>query len=113
MIATWNDFEEGTDVEFGVPMSVDMETKTPEVLLRSLPLQVNWDRARGDGVLQVYRDGARIYNQRQPSGVFLSLGSEHAYEIKVWVPDCPTPLAQTVKIRRQDPIPRVTPIAAD
>ena len=113
MIATWNDFEEGTDVEFGVPMGIDMEAATPEVLLRSSPLQVTWDQTRGDGILQIYRDGTLIYDQRHSSGVFLSLASERTYEVKVWMPDCPTPLVKAVKIRCQDPIPRVTPIAVE
>jgi hypothetical protein len=108
MIATWNDFEEGTDVKFGVRMAVDMEAAASDVLLRSSPLQVNWDQARGDGVVQVYSNGTVIYEQRHFPGVFLSLQPERAFELKVWVRDCPMPLAKTVKIRREDPIPHST-----
>ncbi|OAD20912.1 lipoprotein, partial [Candidatus Thiomargarita nelsonii] len=45
MIATWNDFEEGSDIEFGVEMIVDMESE-PELLVRSSPFEVKWDRGK-------------------------------------------------------------------
>ena len=107
LIATWNDFEEGTDIEFGVRMIVDMENPSAEILLRSSPFQINWDPTKGEGVLQVYKNKGLIYNQKHSSGVTISLESEHAYEIKVWLPDGPTPLTplvQTIKIRSQENI---------
>ncbi len=104
MIATWNDFEEGTDVEFGVNMVVDMEDPMPDVLMRSSPFQVVWNDARGPLTLQVYRHGDLIHSQIHPPGVFLSLPSGHAYEVKLWV-DGEHTLSKAVKIRRPDPIP--------
>jgi hypothetical protein len=113
MIATWNDFEEGTDVEFGdenmefgADMVVNMEDPTPEVLVRSSPFQVGWNDARGPLTLQVYADGTLIHNQVQPSGVFLSLpsGQPYAYEVKLWL-DGQHAVSKAVKVRKQDPIP--------
>ena len=111
MIATWNDFEEGTDVEFGdenmefgADMVVNMEDPTPQVLVRSSPFQVGWNDARGPLTLQVYRHGDLIHSQVHPPGVFLSLPSEHAYEVKLWL-DGEHTLSKAVKVRKQDPIP--------
>jgi hypothetical protein len=112
MVATYNDMEEGTDIEQGVEMDVDMEATQPEILLRSTPLRVTWDGARGDLPLQVYRDGELIFDETCPAGTYLSLESGQAYEIKVWLPSG-TPLARTVKIRREDPVPGVDPIGVE
>jgi hypothetical protein len=126
MIDTLNDFEEGTDVEFGIDMVVDMSDPTPEILIRSTPLQVVWDAALGDGVLQVYRNGQLIYSQSHSSGSWLSLTPdtaydtpdaayqipETAYEIKIWT-SASNPLSKTMKIRREDPQPGVTPISVE
>ncbi len=60
MIETWNDFEEGTDVEFGVEMIVDMEKPYPDLLPRSSPLKVIWNS--GSAVVQVYKDGNLEYD---------------------------------------------------
>ncbi len=113
LIATWNDFEEGTDIEFGLWMVVDMESSSPEVLLRSSPLEVVWEEARGEGVVQVYRTGNLIYEQRHRSGVYFAMESGVAYEIKLWVDGRLEPFAKAVKIRAQDPIARVSPIVVD
>ena len=128
MIDTLNDFEEGTDVEFGVEMAVDMGNPAPEILIRSSPLQVVWDAALGDGELQVYKNGNQtpIYANRHSPGTWLSLLPdsaydspdagyqipEAAYEIKVWT-SANSPLAKTIKIRREDPVPGITPIAVE
>jgi hypothetical protein len=110
MIATWNDFEEGTDIEFGVEMIVDMEDPYPELLVRSSPVEVKWDPNRGDAVLQVYKDGEMIHNQNHSSGVLIALESGSKYELKIWVSGAPTPIAKWIKIRSQDPIPNTSPI---
>ena len=113
MIGTWNDFEEGTDIEFGLQMVVDMELPVPEVLLRSSPLVVVWDPTRGEGTLQVYRNGDLVYDEQHGPGVFFALESGAAYEIKLWSGGRPEPFAKTVKIRRHDPIAGVSPIVVD
>lgn len=114
LIATWNDFEEGTDVEAGIRMEVDMEVAWPEILLRSSPLEVVWDDSRGERTLQVYRDcrATPLYSATHPSGSLLCLESGVAYEIKVWT-GADRFLSRTVKIRAQDPVPGVAPIPAD
>lgn len=104
LIATWNDYEEGTDIEHGVRMRVDMEAVLPEILMRSSPLEVTWDPARGAGVLQVYENGVLIHEEQALPPVVLTLTSGTAYELKLWTGD-PSPLVRTVKIRRQDPHP--------
>jgi hypothetical protein len=111
MIATYNDVEEGTDIEFGIEMLVDMEDARSEILVRSSPVTATWDALRGDLLLQIYRDGRVIYEQTHSPGVRLSLASEQAYEIKVW--PSASPLAKTVKIRRQDPVPGAAPIIVE
>ena len=97
---------------FGVEMLVDMEDPRPEILLRSSPIRVTWDGSRGDATLQVYRDGLVIYEQTHSPDVDLSLAPGQVYEIKIWMRSAP-PLAKTIKIRRQDPVPGVTPIAVE
>jgi hypothetical protein len=104
MIATWNDYEEGTDVEYGIAMIVDMELPTPEILMRSSPITVTWSPAIGEKVLQVYKGGVLIFDELRSPPVTLYLESGHAYEIKLWL-DGSTTLSKTVKIRRQDPDP--------
>jgi hypothetical protein len=113
LIGTFNDHEEGTDVEHGVPMVVDMEEQASAILMRSSPFEVVWDPARGEAVLQVYGRGRLLHDQRHEPGVFVALRSGEAYEVKPWVAGCPEPLARTVKVRAQDPIPGVTPIDVD
>lgn len=105
MIATWNDFEEGTDVEFGTGMCVDVGDLRADVLMRGAPIEVTWE---GEGVLQLYEDGLLIYDQgHQPpvtipsAAIPVPLESGHAYEVKVWIDGAPH--AQRLKIRRQDP----------
>jgi hypothetical protein len=112
MIATWNDYEEGTDVESGVQMVVDMqeaEANTPQVLVRSSPLDVTWDG--GLGTVQVYYMCSEppVYNQGDQSPP-VTLGRdpplfepEEAYEIKLWL--SPEPISRIVKIRSRDPHP--------
>ena len=72
--------------------------------MRSSPFQVGWNDARGPLTLQVYRHGDLIHSQVHPPGVFLSLPSEHAYEVKLWL-DGEHTLSKAVKVRKQDPIP--------
>ena len=102
MIATWNDFEEGTDIEFGVRMTVDMEDPDPALLIRSSPLTVTWNPDRGEAVVQVYQGGTLIYDQAHSSGVSLELESQLTYEIKIWVSGSPEVIAKWVKIRSYD-----------
>jgi hypothetical protein len=112
MIDTFNDLEEGSDIEFGIDMLVDMEDTQPEILLRSSPVQVTWNCARGQAPLQVYRDGRLIYERTHSPGVFLSLASNRAYEIKVWASSS-SALSKAIKVRRQDPIPGAAPISVE
>lgn len=111
MIATWNDFEEGTDVEYGVRMVVDMDAARPEnpgrpeILMRGSPLEVTWIPGAGDDVLQVYENGMLIYEEVRTPPVVLAFESGQAYELKVWGGLPGDPREQTVKIRRQDPDP--------
>lgn len=113
MIDTWNDFEEGTDIEFGVEMLVDMEDQDPELLVRSSPFEVTWNPNRGEAVLQVYKDGNLIYDQSHSTGVFIVLKSNIKYEIKIWISGSLTPKAKWIKIRSQDSIPNTSPIIVD
>lgn len=113
MVGTWNDFEEGTDIEYGVCMLVDMEKPDPELLIRSTPVIVYWDCEIGDAVLQVYKSGQLLYDQEQSPGICMSLSPGAIYELKLWIPGSPTPLAKWIKIRRSDPIPDVEPIVVD
>jgi hypothetical protein len=101
MIATWNDFEEGTDIEYGIGMDVKMDDPTPEVLMRSSPFTVNW--AGGPRQLQVYHDclADPIYNQLRAPGTVLTLASGEAYELKIWSGS--DYLSKIVKVRSQDP----------
>jgi hypothetical protein len=99
---TWNDFEEGTDVEAGITMAVDMEETLPSVLLRSNPFHVNWAPARGPLPVQIYREGALVFDQvRSPGGRF-RLPAGPCYEVKVWTSGSST-LSRAVRTRRVDP----------
>ena len=102
MIATWNDFEEGTDIEYGIGMDVNMDDPTPEVLMRSSPFTVTWKG--GPRQLQVYHDcqPTPIYDELREPGAVLSLDSKEGYEIKVWVSGFAY-LSKIVKVRSQDP----------
>ncbi len=104
MIATWNDFEEGTDIEFGAQMIVDMEDPDPALLVRSSPIIVTWDLSRGEAVLQVYKDGDIIYDKRRLAGVLIELESATEYEFKIWVTGSSTPISKWIKTRSNDPI---------
>jgi len=120
MIETWNDFEEGTDVEFGIGMQVDMDGDLagdpfPEVLIRSWPFEATWIPVTNKDELQIYHDGMLIFPLPSPPAEYLSppvtipsddvdvvIDTDQAYEIKVWTN--PTdPLVKWVKTRRQDP----------
>ena len=101
LLETWNDFEEGTDIEFGIDMIVNMEEEYPALLVRSSPLTVEWDPARGELALQVYKEGRLIYDQRKASGVALALNPRGEYEVKLWTSGTDT-LSQWVKIRSKD-----------
>jgi hypothetical protein len=102
LLETWNDFEEGTDMEFGIDMMVDMEATDPELLIRSSPVKVEWDSARGDLVLQVYENGNVIFDQTKSPGVSLNLKSKSTYELKIWISGEDV-LSKWIKIRSQDP----------
>lgn len=121
MIATWNDFEEGTDIEYGVRMVVDMEKVVevdnvekpdPEMLIRSSPVKVCWNPGSGEvkDTLQVYTCHELIYSQQHDPGVWLSLIPGTIYELKVWKYGSSVPLTKFVKIRRIDPVPDVDPV---
>lgn len=113
MIGTWNDFEEGTDIEYGVQMLVDMERADPEVLLRSSPVLVGW-RADATGAhLQVYKNYQLLYDQAHDPGIYISLSTGNFYELKVWLPGEAEPLTKWIKIRRNDPVPGVEPVSVD
>jgi hypothetical protein len=62
-------------------MVVDMETSDPEILVRSSPLQVRWNAAPGDLLVQIYRDSLPepIDGQSHSPGVVLQLVSGCAY----------------------------------
>lgn len=105
LIETWNDFEEGTDIEFGVKMTVNMEDNDPSypaLLVRSSPFKVEWNSSRGLLPLQVYKDGNVIYeNQHAYPGISIKLDSKARYELKLWLPDGKT-LSKWIMIRNQD-----------
>ncbi len=113
MVGTWNDFEEGTDIEYGVHMQVILGKPGPELLLRSTPVMVDWDSSAAGSVLQVYKDHQLIYDQPHTPGVYLSLTPGCIYELKVWIPTSSTPLSQYIKIRREDPVPDVVPVVVE
>lgn len=112
MVGTWNDFEEGTDIEYGVRMSVVMEKEDPELLLRSTPVMVDWSADIGSAPFQVYKGGQLIYDQYHSPGVYLSLTPGAVYELKIWTSGTTT-LNNYIKIRRHDPIPDVTPVVVE
>lgn len=109
MIATWNDYQEGTDIEAGVLMDLDLEEAAPLTAIRSTPLRVTWDPRRGKGVVQVYDQGRVIYEASHAPGVWLRLQPASTYEVKVWTDGAP-PLARWVRTRRHDPVPGVTAV---
>jgi hypothetical protein len=114
ILETWNDIEEGSDHEYTeleAPtdnMIVDMELLDPEILVRSSPMQVTWHASRGGLPLQLYKDMKLFYERTHSPGVFLKLVPGCAYEVKIWVGG--TPIAKTIKVRHEDPIPGVTPV---
>ncbi len=111
LIGTWNDFEEGTDIEFGVEMIVDMEDPDPDLLVRSSPIEIVWNPSRGKAQLKVYEAGIPICEEQISSGAFLSLESGAEYEVKIWVPGSVDPIGKWIKIRSQDPRPSPLPKA--
>jgi hypothetical protein len=121
LIETWNDFEEGTDVEYGVEPIVDLDDSSAAQLIRSAPFRVDWSAAHVNPVLQVYKNGnpVPIYDQTQTPGVWLGLKSVENdgdyYELKLWAADLPAPgfIARSVVVRHQDPVPGVTPVIVD
>ncbi len=111
MIDTWNDFEEGTDIEFGVGMAVDMDDQYSQLLVRSTPLRVKWNPDKGEVVFQVYKNGNLIYDQKHSPGFFIALEPNTKYEFKIW--PFGLPISKWVMIRRRDPIPDTSPIVVD
>lgn len=107
LIGTWNDFEEGTDIEFGVDMTINMEDNEnfyQDILVRSSPFKVEWNPSRGALSLQVYKDGNLIFDQKRLSGSSITLASGGDYAVKLWISDSPTDaIIKKVKIRSQDP----------
>ena len=104
LISTWNDSEEGSDIEDGLDgRTVDMEDPFPETLIRSTPVKVVWNPARGPADVQVYKHCARDpdYRRIHESGVSIDLLPGEVHEIKVWVSD--PPLVKVVKVRHPDP----------
>ncbi len=112
MIATWNDFEEGTDIELGIDMVLDMELTYPEIILRSTPFRIDWTQGGGWGVLQFYKNGGLLKDlDTSSSGQYFSVQPQTAYEIKVWTNG--TVLERTVKVRQEDPISGVSVTVLD
>jgi hypothetical protein len=117
LIETWNDFEEGTDIEFGVEMTVNMEENDPSypaLLVRSSPFKVEWNSNRGMRPLQVYKDGNVVYeNQQAYPGISITLDSKAKYEVKLWTSGATT-LSKWIMIRHQDsytpPLPFLMPL---
>ena len=104
LIATWNDTEEGSDVESGFDGGlVDMNDGLSETLIRSTPVKVVWSGEPQSRKVQLYKDCAQLpyYDELHTSGVVLPLGPGEAHEIKVWVGN--TYLAKVVKVRNPDP----------
>ncbi|UCH92995.1 MAG: hypothetical protein JSV88_22265 [Candidatus Aminicenantes bacterium] len=119
LVGTWNDFEEGTDIEYGVRMLVDMEIKLdnggpyPEVLIRSSPVKVVWSPVIPSADLEIWTTHDLInyeFIDKQPfsCGDYLSLTPGNLYELKIWT-QIP-PYSKWVKIRRIDPVPGVDPV---
>lgn len=113
LVGTWNDFEEGTDIEYSVPMLVDMEKPDPEVLIRSSPVKVAWspDIPSADLEIWMTQDFINyefIGKQSFSCGDYLSLTPGNLYELKIWAHD--PPYSKWVKIRRIDPVPGVDPV---
>ncbi len=114
VIATWNDFEEGSDIEFGYntgspfEMIVDMSDPDPEVLLRSSPFGIVWNPALGDAQVQLYSNGVKLYDELHSSSqpVYVDLVSGKAYELKIWISGEAT--SKWIKIRSKDPLNGVT-----
>lgn len=106
LIGTWNDFEEGTDIEFGVDMTINMEDDEnfyQDILVRSSPFKVEWNPSRGELALQVYKDGNLIFDQKRSSGSYLNLASGGDYAVKLWITSSPDDaIIKMVKIRSQD-----------
>jgi hypothetical protein len=115
MIETWNDFDEGTDVEFGREMLVDMDEALPLDLIRSSPLRVTWSAGHANTVLQVYKNGGEepLYDAARSAGAWLGLRTGDRYELKLWHDGSSQPLSRWVAVRRQDAVPGITPIDAD
>jgi hypothetical protein len=117
LLETWNDFEEGTDIEFGTSMTVDLDDNAATDLIRSSPLQVIWSAAHANPVMQVYKNGNPnpLYNEPQISGVRIALKTGERYELKLWASDLPAPgcISRWIVVRHQDPIPGETPIVVD
>lgn len=116
MIETWNDFEEGTDIEFGGRMIVDMDEASSLDLIRSSPLRATWDAEHANPVLQVYKNGGAVplYDQAQAAnGVWLSFRAGDRYELKLWADDLAEPLSRWIVARRSDPVPGIDPVDAD
>jgi hypothetical protein len=115
MIETWNDFEEGTDIEFGKEMLVDMDELSSLDLIRSSPMRVSWSAGHANPVLQAYKndDPEPVYDAPQSPGAWLALRTGGRYELKLWADDLPRPLSRWVAVRRQDPVPGIVPIDAD
>jgi hypothetical protein len=113
LVGTWNDFEEGTDIEYSVPMLVDMEKPDPEVLIRSSPVKVAWSPGIPSADLEIWMTRDFINYEfigKQPfsCGDYLSLTPGNLYELKIWT-QIP-PYSKWVKIRRIDPVPGVDPV---
>lgn len=113
LVGTWNDFEEGTDIEFGVRMLVDMEKPDPEVLIRSSPVKVAWSPDIGSADLEIWTtqdfiNYEFIGKQTFSCGKYLSLTPGNLYELKLWAND--PPYSKWVKIRRIDPVPDENPV---
>lgn len=107
MIATWNDYEEGSDTEAGIEMVVDMDETLQEILIRSAPFEVTWNLTTGSDVVQVYRDCELICETAglaPPVTITLPSDADCGYEIKVFNGG-PDALSRAVKVRRQDPDP--------
>jgi|CXWL01.1.fsa_nt_gi hypothetical protein len=101
MIATWNDFEEGTDIEYGIDMVVDMDPGLPPSLLRSSPVEVTWTPGAGD-VFQIYQNCALICEGSPTPPLTLGVLPGIAYELKLW--QGPQPQTVVIKARRPPPI---------
>lgn len=101
MIATWNDFEEGTDIEYGIDMVVDMDPGLPPSLLRNSLVEVTWTPGGGD-VFQIYQDCALICEGSPTPPLTLRLRPGSAYELKLW--QGPQPQTVVIKARRPPPI---------